>query len=315
MPSQSRRRREGDIPNEGGLPVYEILARQDLKPNVHLFKIAAPAVARKAKAGQFVIVMVDERGERVPLTIAGYDRDEGSVSFVFMEVGKSTRQMAQLGVGDRLYAFVGPLGIPTHIERYGTVLCVGGGFGVATLRPIVQAMREAGNKVITVMGFRSRDLMFWEEELRSASDELIITTDDGSYGRKGVVTEPIKELLSGAEKVDLVVAIGPAIMMKFVSKATEPFGVKTIVSLNPIMIDGTGLCGGCRVTVGGETKFACVDGPDVDGHLVDWDELMSRQRIYLDEEKLAGESWEHDCRLRNVKVSSSAVEVVKNVSS
>jgi len=293
---------------EGGCQLYEILARQDLKPNVHLFQIAAPAVARKARAGQFVIVMVDEEGERVPLTIADFQPSAGTVSFVFMQVGKTTQQLARLGAGDRLYAFVGPLGIPTHIERYGTVVCVGGGFGVATLVPIASAMREAGNKVISVMGFRTRDLLFWEDELRAVSDELIITTDDGSYGRKGVVTEPIKHLLMESAPVDLVVAIGPAIMMKFVAKTTEPFGVQTIASLNPIMIDGTGLCGGCRVTVGGQTKFACVDGPDVDAHLVDWDELMARQRTYLAEEKLAVEQWQHDdCRLTRVKAPSRVV--------
>lgn len=284
--------------------LYEILARQDLKPNVHLFKIAAPAVARKARPGQFIILMVTEEGERVPLTIADFDRDAGTVSVVFMQLGKSTRQLAQLAVGDRLYACAGPLGIPTRIERYGTVVCVGGGFGVATLAPVAKAMRAAGNKVITVMGFRTRDLMFWEDQLRAVSDELLIVTDDGSYGSKGVVTEPIKQLLTSGERVDLVVAIGPAIMMKFVAKATEPFGVKTIASLNPIMIDGTGLCGGCRVSVSGQTRFACVDGPDVDAHLVDWDELMARQRTYLDEEKLAAERWQHeDCRLTNVKVA------------
>ncbi len=287
--------------------MYDILAREDLKPNVHLFKIAAPAVARKARAGQFVIVMVDEHGERVPLTIADFDREAGTVSFVFMEVGKSSRALAKLGVGDQLFAFVGPLGVPTHVERYGTVVCVGGGFGVATLKPIVMAMREAGNKVITVMGFRTRDLMFWEDELRAVSNELIVVTDDGSCGRKGVVTEPVKDLLSSPEKPDLVVAIGPAIMMKFVSKCTEPFGVKTLASLNPIMIDGTGLCGGCRVTVGGQTKFACVDGPDVDAHLVDWDGLMARQRTYVEEEKVALERWqEHDCRLTKMPVAKPA---------
>ena len=288
--------------------MYKIAYREDLVPNIHLFKVLAPAVARKAREGQFVMLMIDEKGERIPLTIAGYDREEGTVTVIFMELGKTTRKLATLRAGDNIYSFLGPLGVPTHIEKFGTVACVGGGFGVATTAPIARAMKAAGNTVISIMGFRNRDLMFWEDELRKVSDELYITTDDGSYGRKGVVTEPIKHLLMESAPVDLVVAIGPAIMMKFVAKTTEPFGVQTIASLNPIMIDGTGLCGGCRVTVGGQTKFACVDGPDVDAHLVDWDELMARQRTYLAEEKLAVEQWQHDdCRLTRVKAPSRVV--------
>ncbi len=263
----------------------QILLRQDLAPKIHLFKVAAPKVAQKAQAGQFVIVRIDERGERIPLTIANWDRKEGSITVVFMEVGATTRRLAQLGASDSITDFVGPLGLPTHIEKFGTVVCVAGGFAIATIMPIARAMRQAGNRVISIMGARSKNLVFWEEELGQVSDQLIVTTDDGSYGRKGLVTEPLRELLSGDGKISRVIAIGPSVMMKFCAKTTEPFGVKTIVSLNPIMVDGTGMCGGCRVAVSGATRFACIDGPDFDGHQVDWDLLLARQRIYLDEEK------------------------------
>jgi len=273
--------------------VYKILLKQRLTPNIHLFKVEAPAVAKKAQPGQFVVIRVDERGERIPVTIADWDNEEGNVAIVFMEVGTTTGKLALLEAGDSIANFVGPLGLPTHIEKFGTVVCVAGGFAVATIMPIARAMREKGNKVISILGARSKDLLFWEDELRSVSDQLIVTTDDGSYGRKGLVTEPLKELLEGNGKIDRVIAIGPSIMMKFCAKTTEPFGVKTIVSLNPIMVDGTGMCGCCRVSVGGVTKFACVDGPDFDGHQVDWDLLFARQRIYLDEEKCSFEQWQH----------------------
>ncbi len=271
--------------------MYKILLRQDLVPNIHLFKLDAPAIARKAQPGQFVVVRIDEKGERIPLTIADWDRKEGSVTIVFMEVGATTHRLATLKAGDSITNFVGPLGVPTHIEKYGTVVCVSGGFAVAVIMPIARAMKERGNKVISIMGARSRNLIFWEDELRRVSDQLIVTTDDGTYGRKGLVTEPLKELVSGGQKVDRVIAIGPSVMMKFCAKTTEPFGVKTIVSLNPIMVDGTGMCGCCRVSVGGVTKFACVDGPDFDGHQVDWDLLLARQRVYLDEEKRSFDEW------------------------
>ena len=272
--------------------MYEILLKQDLVPNIHLLKIAAPNVAKKAQPGQFVVIRIDERGERIPLTIADRDREEGSVIIVFMDVGTTTHRLALLGAGDSIADFIGPLGLPTHIEKFGTVVCVAGGFAVATIVPIARALKMKGNKVISIMGARSQNLIFWEHELGSVSDQLIVTTDDGSYARKGVVTEPLKELLEGGEKIDRVIAIGPSIMMKFCAKTTEPFGVKTIVSLNPIMVDGTGMCGCCRVSVGGVTKFVCVDGPDFDGHQVDWDLLFARQRIYLDEEKLSLERWQ-----------------------
>jgi len=272
--------------------VYEILLKQDLVPNIHLFKVLVPNVAKKAQPGQFVVIRIDERGERIPLTIADWDREEGSVTIVFMEVGTTTHRLALLKAGDFITDFIGPLGLPTHIEKFGTVVCVAGGFAVATIMPIARAMREKGNKVISIMGARSKNLIFWEDELRSVSDQLIVTTDDGSYARKGLVTEPLKELLEGNDRIDRVIAIGPSIMMKFCAKTTLPFGVKTIVSLNPIMVDGTGMCGCCRVCVGGVTKFACVDGPDFDGHQVDWDLLFARQRIYLDEEKCSFERWQ-----------------------
>ncbi len=271
--------------------MYKILLRQDLVPNIHLFKIDAPSVAKKAQPGQFVVIRIDEKGERIPLTVADWDREEGSMTIIFMEVGTTTRRLATLNEGDSILNFIGPLGIPTHIEKYGTVVCVAGGFAVAPIKPIARGLKQAGNKVISILGARNKDLIFWEKELREVSDQLIVTTDDGSYARKGVVTEPLKELLEGGEKIDRVFAIGPSIMMKYCALTTKPYGVPIVVSLNPIMVDGTGMCGCCRVSVGGETKFACVDGPDFDGHEVDWDLLLARQRIYLDEEKLSFDEW------------------------
>ncbi len=272
--------------------MYKILLKQDLVPSIHLFQVAAPLVAEKAQAGQFVVIRIDEIGERIPLTIADWDESEGSVTIVFMEVGTTTARLALLKAGEAIADFVGPLGLPAHIAKFGTVVCVAGGVGVAPIAPIARALKSAGNKIISILGARSQDLLFWEDKLGSVSDQLIVTTDDGSYGRKGVVTEPLRELLESGEKISRVIAIGPSIMMKFCAKTTEPFGVKTIVSLNPIMVDGTGMCGCCRVSVGGETKFACVDGPDFDGHQVDWDLLFARQRIYLDEEKRSFEQWQ-----------------------
>lgn len=278
--------------------MYRITAREDLSPVTKLFKVEAPEVARKAKAGQFVIIRIDEQGERVPLTVADYDRESGEITLVFQEVGKTTKQLGTLKVGDELASFVGPLGRPTEIENYGTVMCVGGGVGIAPIYPIARSLREAGNHVISIIGARNVSLLFWEDKMRSVSDELTVCTDDGSYARKALVTEPMKEILT-ARKVDMIWAIGPAIMMKFAALATQPFGVKTIVSLNSIMVDGTGMCGACRVEVGGKTKFVCVDGPEFDGHQVDWGLLLERQRIYLEQEKHATERFEqmhsHDC--------------------
>jgi ferredoxin--NADP+ reductase len=272
--------------------VYRITAREDLSPVTKLFKVEAPEVARKAKAGQFVIIRIDEQGERVPLTVADYDRQSGEITLVFQEVGKTTKQLGTMKVGDELTSFVGPLGRPTEIEKYGTVMCVGGGVGIAPTYPIARALREAGNYVISIIGARNVSLLFWEDKMRSVSDELTVCTDDGSYARKALVPEPMKEILSSARKVDMIWAIGPAIMMKFAALATQPFGVKTIVSLNSIMVDGTGMCGACRVEVGGKTRFVCVDGPEFDGHQVDWGLLLERQRIYLEQEKRATERFE-----------------------
>lgn len=272
--------------------MYEILAKQSLAPVTKLMVISAPEVARKAKAGQFVIVRVAEEGERIPLTIADYDREKGTITLVFQEVGKTTLHLGTMEVGDRLASFTGPLGIPSEIEHYGTVVCVGGGVGIAPIYPIARDLKAAGNEVISIIGARNVSLLFWEDKIRSVSDEVIVCTDDGSYARKALVTEPLKEVLERRNDIARVWAIGPAIMMKFASLTTKPFGVKTIVSLNSIMVDGTGMCGSCRVEVGGQTRFACVHGPEFDGHEVDWDLLLARLRVYLDEEKKALELFE-----------------------
>jgi len=277
--------------------VYEILAKETLAPVTKLMVISAPEVARKAKAGQFVIVRVVEQGERVPLTIADYDRDEGTITLIFQEVGKTTLHLGTMKVGDKLASFTGPLGEPSEIEHYGTVVCVGGGVGIAPIYPIVRALKAAGNEVISIIGARNVDLLFWEDRIRSVSDETIVCTDDGSYARKALVTEPLKELLEARNDIARVWAVGPAIMMKFASLTTKPFGVKTIVSLNSIMVDGTGMCGSCRCEVGGQTRFACVHGPEFDGHQVDWDLLLARQRVYLEEEKRALELFKQQAHL------------------
>jgi ferredoxin--NADP+ reductase len=276
--------------------VYEILVREDLAPVTKLFEVEAPVVARKAQAGQFVIVRIDEEGERIPLTIGDYDRERGTVTLVVQEVGKTTMQMGTMEAGDELASVTGPLGLPTEIEDHGTVLCVGGGVGIAPIYPIARDLKEAGNTVLSIIGARNQDLLFWEDKMRAVSDELIVCTDDGSYGRKALVTIPIKELLEAGRPISHIWAIGPAIMMKFCALTTQPFGVPTTVSLNSIMVDGTGMCGACRVEVGGQTRFVCVDGPEFDGHQVDWDQLLARQRIYPEQEKLAVERWEHDCQ-------------------
>ena len=278
--------------------MYPIVRREELVPNVHLFEVYAPAVARKALAGQFVVIRVDEEGERIPLTIADYDRERGTVTIIVMSVGTTTRKLATRGVGDELPTFAGPLGNPTHIERFGRVVCVGGGFGAATVYPVARAMMEAGNHVTTIAGWRNESLIFYLDKLRSVSDELIVCTDDGSYGRKGVVTTPLKEMLESEQRPDLVIAIGPAIMMKFVSLTTLPYSVKTVVSLNPVMIDGTGMCGGCRVQVDGRSRFACVDGPEFDAHQVNWDLLFQRQRGYTDLEKQSLAAFEHASKMK-----------------
>lgn len=283
--------------------MYRILEKQVLSDVTKLMVVEAPHIARKARAGQFVIVRIDERGERIPLTIADYDREAGTITLIFQEVGKSTRHLGTLNVGDTLATLAGPLGHPTEIANYGTVVCVGGGVGIAPIFPIARALKEAGNYIISIIGARNKSLLFWEDRMRAVSDELIVCTDDGSYGRKALVTEPLKELLEARGKeISRVWAIGPAIMMKFVSLTTKPFGIPTIVSLNTIMIDGTGMCGGCRVLLEEGAQFVCVDGPEFDGHKVDWDNLLARLAFYRDEERLALERWEqeHECRLEGV---------------
>jgi ferredoxin--NADP+ reductase len=274
--------------------MYPILAKEELTPVTKLFEIRAPAVARKALPGQFVIIRTHEKGERIPLTVADYDRERGTISLVVQEVGKTTMEMGTLEPGDCLASFAGPLGLPTEIERYGTVLCIGGGFAIAPIYPIARALKEAGNQVLTILGVRTESLLFWESRLQAISDELIVCTDDGSYGREGLVTAPLNEMLEAGHTIDHVWAIGPAIMMKFCCLATEPYGLPTTVNLNSIMVDGTGMCGACRVKVGGQTRFACVDGPEFDGHQVDWDLLLARQRIYLEEETQAVEYWKKE---------------------
>jgi len=281
--------------------VYKILAREDLAPVTKLFRVEASEVARKALPGQFVVVRIDERGERIPLTIADWDLAEGSLTLIFQEVGATTMRLGTLRAGDALADLIGPLGLPSEIHNFGTVVCVGGGAGIAPVYPIARALREAGNEVISIIGARNKDLLFWEDKMRAVSDELIVCTDDGSYARKALVTEPLKELLENRHSIDRVITIGPAIMMKFCCRTTQPFGVKTIVSINSVMVDATGMCGACRISVGGQTKFVCVDGPEFDGHQVDWDLLMARQRIYLDEEKLALERYKE--QISNQQIS------------
>jgi ferredoxin--NADP+ reductase len=281
--------------------VYRIVEKQDLAPAISQYEVDAPHVARKARAGQFVIIRIDETGERIPLTIADHNAARGTVTLVVQEVGKTTAQLAALEAGDSLATVAGPLGHPTEIAAYGKVICVGGGVGIAPIFPIARALREAGNRVVSIIGARSRDLLFWEDRMRSVSDELIVCTDDGSYGRPGLVTEPLSELLERQPgEFAHIWAIGPAVMMKFVSRTTEPFRVPTTVSLNTVMIDGTGMCGGCRVVAKGGAQFVCVDGPEFDGWQVDWDLLLSRLQYYRPQEQEAMEHWQGSCRLGEV---------------
>lgn len=274
---------------------FKIIEARELAPKNKFIKVEAPLIAKKAKAGQFVILRIDEYGERIPLTLADWDKEGKTITLIFQEVGKTTMHLGILKAGDELKDVIGPLGIPSHVEKIGTVVCIGGGLGIAPLYPISRAFKEAGNKVISIIGARSENLLFWEEELKSSSDELLICTDDGSKGMKGLVTDVLKEVMA-KEKINLVFAIGPSIMMKVVAEATMPAGIKTIVSLNPVMMDGTGMCGACRVSVDGTTKFACVDGPDFDAHLVDFDLLMARQKMFLNEEKKSTELYLEKCK-------------------
>ena len=275
--------------------MFKIVRKRELNANVTQMDIEAPFIAKKAKAGQFIIFRIDEQGERVPLTIAGYDREAGTVSIIFQKVGFATIALGKLNEGDYIRDFVGPLGKPTPVEGKKKVCVVGGGVGCAIALPSAQAFKEAGAEVTVIVGFRSKDIVILEDEFKAVADNLILMTDDGSYGRHGLVTQPLQEMLENGETFDEVLAIGPVPMMKFVCKTTEPFGVHTSVSLNPIMVDGTGMCGGCRVTVGGEVKFACVDGPEFDGHKVDFAELMSRNSTYRGREAIVRET--HACRM------------------
>ena len=268
----------------------KIVRKVCLNPTVTLMEVEAPFVAKKAEPGQFIILRVDENGERIPLTIADYDREKGTITIIFQIVGGSTIQLNYLEEGDYIHDFVGPLGVPTHTEGLKKVAVVGGGVGCAIAYPIAKKLHELGCEVHSIVGFRNKDLVILEDEFRAVSDKLILMTDDGSHGQKGVVTAPLKELIESGENYDEVITIGPLIMMKFVVATTKPFNVKTVVSMNPIMIDGTGMCGGCRLTVGGKTKFACVDGPDFDGFEVDFDEAMSRGRSYGEFEAHAREA-------------------------
>ena len=277
--------------------MHRIVYKKQLSENVKLFDVEAPLVAKKFKAGQFLIVKIDEKGERIPLTIVDTDKENGTIRIIFQEVGKSTKKLGLLNVGDMIQDVIGPLGKPAEIKKFGKVVCVGGGVGVAPLYPQAKALKKEGNEVISIIGARNKDLIILEEEMKSVSDRLYITTDDGSYGRKGFVSDVLREILE-KEKIDRVITIGPAIMMMVTARETKPYNVKTIASLNSIMVDGTGMCGACRVSVGGETKFACVDGPDFDAHLVDFKLLMERQRIYLEEERKAMELFEEECKCR-----------------
>ena len=274
--------------------MYKILKKKKLNEQITLLEIEAPYVARKVEAGQFIILRISELGERIPLTVADYNREIGSVTIIFQEIGKTTIELGKLNEGDYILDFVGPLGVATHLDGYKKAAVIGGGLGTAIAYPSAKALFNKGAEVDVIAGFRNKDLIILEDELKKVSNNLYITTDDGSNGNKGFVTDMLKNLIDNGNEYDLVVAIGPLVMMKFVCELTKKYGIKTIVSMNPVMIDGTGMCGGCRVTVDGQTKFACVDGPDFDGHLVDFDAAIRRQAMFKSHEKKACE----DCRLR-----------------
>ncbi len=288
--------------NASGNVGFEIVHREDFSDVTYLLAIRHPLMARAAKPGQFVIVMSHERGERIPLTIADFDRGKGTVTLVVQAVGKTTKEMQQTcKVGTALYGLVGPMGVPSATGHAKKVLCVGGGLGVAPVYPQARGFKENGAYVIGVLGFRTKGLIFWEDKFRACCDELILCTDDGSAGMKGFVSDGIKLAIAGHKDIDEAVAIGPPIMMKACAETTRPYGIKTMVSLNPIMVDGTGMCGGCRVKIGDEIKFACVDGPDFDGHKVDFNDLMMRLKRYSEEEKAALERWSENCRIMKMK--------------
>lgn len=278
-----------------GRPVAYDTKKRSFAPKVKLYEVSAKQIAKKAQPGQFVILRVEEDGERVPLTIADFSRDQGTITLIVQEVGGSTAHLGLLEEGQAILDLVGPLGRKTHIESgMGTVVCIGGGIGIAPIYPIARGMKEAGNKVISIIGARSKDLLFWKDKMQAVSDTLYVTTDDGSDGEKGFVTTVLQRLIESGEKLDLVMAIGPVIMMRAVARTTQPFQLHTVVSLNPVMVDGTGMCGGCRVSVGADVKFACVDGPEFDAHQVDFEGLMNRQKTYVEQEKRHAER----CALR-----------------
>jgi NAD(P)H-flavin reductase len=283
--------------------MYKILKKERLTPDTVSLDIHAPDIAKKAKAGQFVIVRIDEEGERIPLTIADFSVDRECITLVVQKAGFSTGKLVEMKEGGAILDVAGPLGKPSHIEKTGSVVCIGGGVGIAPVYPISRAFKESENYVTAVLAARSGNLIFWEDKFKKFSDETLIFTDDGSRGRKGLATDAVDFIVEKGPKPDLVIAVGPVVMMKFVSLKTMELGIKTIVSLNPVMVDGTGMCGGCRVTVGGKTYFACVDGPEFDGHKVDFDELIGRQNFYREEEKIAG----HKCRMLNPLNSQNAL--------
>ncbi len=278
--------------------MYRIIRKKALNSQVKLMDVEAPEIAKKAKPGQFIILRVFDGGERIPLTIADYDVDKGTVTIIFQEVGKTTKLLGELSEGDKILDFVGPLGVASHLDGLKKVAVIGGGLGTAIAYPQAKQLFNMGTEVHSIIGFRNRDLIILEDEVRAVSNQIYVTTDDGSNGNKGFVTDILKKLIEEGNQYDMVIAIGPLIMMKVVSELTKKYEIKTIVSMNPVMIDGTGMCGGCRVTVGGETKFACVDGPDFDGHLIDFDEAMRRQRMYKEHEQTSHEA--HSCKLGGV---------------
>ena len=274
----------------------KIVTTKELAPKTMLLEIEAEHIAQRGKAGQFIILRVNDEGERIPLTIANRNPEKGTITLVAQEVGKTTEMLNAMGVGEEIHDLAGPLGKPTEIPTGKTVVCVGGGIGNAVVWPQVQALKAADNKVIAILGARTKELLILEEEITALADEVIVTTDDGSYGRKGMVTHALDDLIDGGEKIDEVITIGPVVMMKFVCKTTEPHGIPTLASLNPLMVDGTGMCGACRVTVGGETRFACVEGPEFDGHQTDFDELITRLSYYQPEERASLDRYHH-CKM------------------
>jgi len=279
----------GTFRDGGGMcaNMYEIVKAEKLTPDVTRLEIAAPHIAKKAMAGQFVMLTVDEHGERIPLTMADYSAEKGTVTIAALEIGKTTKKLGTLKAGDKLFSLVGPLGLPTELKNHGTVVCVGGGIGLALMYPVVRSLKQAGNRMVSIIGAKNKDLLIYEDEIAKVSDELHVCTDDGSKGHHGFVSDVLKKLIDDKVKVDEVYAVGPIIMMKVIANLTRPYNIHTVVSLNPIMVDGTGMCGSCRVIVDGKTKFGCVDGPEFDGHKVDFENLTARNRRYLAEEAVS----------------------------